>query len=225
MNTFENAYSDAITLYDIEMDKDEFDEIALIAWRKIGNKITKTHRLITYTDENNVIQLPCNATVIESINFLHEDWDSSRDGKFNGSAWTLWAEDFIERHKVNKSHLYNSGKFVKYEQVGDTLHFQHPVIVSILYKGVEVDGEGLPCITDNESIAIAAYAIYTERFKKQIKSGVQDPSLPELKLAWEKACSHARVRESVSQNEMNEILDCLSTWNRKIFGKSYKPIV
>ena len=34
----------------------------------------------------------------------------------------------------------------------------------------------------------------------------------------------ARIPESISQNEMNEVLDAKTSWDRKVYGKSYKPI-
>jgi hypothetical protein len=37
-------------------------------------------------------------------------------------------------------------------------------------------------------------------------------------------CDAARVAPSMSQNDFNRILDAKSSWNRKIFNKSYKPI-
>ena len=46
----------------------------------------------------------------------------------------------------------------------------------------------------------------------------------ELKQQWLFHCDAARVPEHVSQNEMNSILDALTTWDRKTFGKSNKPV-
>ena len=41
---------------------------------------------------------------------------------------------------------------------------------------------------------------------------------------WLKYCDSARVPLYINQNEMNEILDSKSSWNRKIYNKSYKPV-
>lgn len=228
METFGNAYNDAISLYALNMPRDKFDEIAMVAWEHIGNKIVRLHRFIAKTtpvgDGSHMIELPCNAdpNLVESVNYLFEDerfvpYDPSLD-------WKGWVENYIERFKTFKHPMYNSGKFVKYEQVGDRLFFRHPCIVSILYKGVQVDEEGLPCITTKESFAIATYAAYRAAFRQQIITKVPDPNLPELKNEWEKACSSARVADYLNQNQNNEILDVLSSWNRKIYGKSFKPI-
>jgi hypothetical protein len=45
-----------------------------------------------------------------------------------------------------------------------------------------------------------------------------------LKQDWEKKCTQARVPDNINQNEMNEILDVATSWDRKRFGKSFKPI-
>jgi hypothetical protein len=44
-----------------------------------------------------------------------------------------------------------------------------------------------------------------------------------LKAEWLKYCDAARV-DYINQNDMNNILDAKTSWNRKIFNKSYKPI-
>ena len=41
---------------------------------------------------------------------------------------------------------------------------------------------------------------------------------------WQKRCDAARVPDHIDQNMVNEILDAKSSWDRKIFNKSYKPV-
>ena len=41
---------------------------------------------------------------------------------------------------------------------------------------------------------------------------------------WKVLCTQARVPDYINQNEMDEILNIGSSWDRKRFGKSYKPI-
>jgi hypothetical protein len=41
---------------------------------------------------------------------------------------------------------------------------------------------------------------------------------------WKKLCDAARVSESISQNDMNEILSVMTSFNRSGYGRSYKPI-
>ena len=59
------------------------------------------------------------------------------------------------------------GKLLKYEQVGDKLYFAHNYgRVNILYRGILMDDEGLPQITDKEATAIATYIAYVLKFKE-----------------------------------------------------------
>jgi hypothetical protein len=41
---------------------------------------------------------------------------------------------------------------------------------------------------------------------------------------WKSFCTQARVAEYINQNEMDEILNVQTSWDRKRFGKSFKPI-
>lgn len=34
----------------------------------------------------------------------------------------------------------------------------------------------------------------------------------------------ARIPDHLSQNEMNEVLDAHTSYDRKVYGKSYKPL-
>jgi hypothetical protein len=45
-----------------------------------------------------------------------------------------------------------------------------------------------------------------------------------LKQQWDKKCTQARVPDHINQNEMDEILNVGASWDRKRFGKSFKPI-
>ena len=38
-------------------------------------------------------------------------------------------------------------------------------------------------------------------------------------------CDAARVPEYVNQNEMDELLETMSSYNKKVHGRSYKPTV
>ena len=62
--------------------------------------------------------------------------------------------------------FYISGKYAKYQQVGDTLYFEKDYgYVNILYKGVEVDDDELPYLTRKEVEAIACFCAYVDKHK------------------------------------------------------------
>ena len=45
-----------------------------------------------------------------------------------------------------------------------------------------------------------------------------------LKTEWLRKCSQARVPEYIDQNEMNTILDAKTSWDRKCYNRSFKPV-
>lgn len=64
-----------------------------------------------------------------------------------------------------------SGRYAKYEKVGNKLYFDKDYgVINILYKGIMLDNEGLPYITDKEALAIATYCAMTQLRKTGLSS-------------------------------------------------------
>lgn len=226
MENFEAAYAHANLLYDLELTPEEFEEIGLIAWNKIGNRQTKLYKYRCEIDrETLTVLLPCNCDIIEAVTYDFEDWRYVTNDTVNGDYQSQFIENYIEGRKLYNNPFYISGKFAKYERVNDTLYFDKDYgAVNILYKGIILDDSGLPYINEKEKDAIACYCAFTKRFKEGWKTHNQN-MLQEAQLLeqrWHRLCDAARVPQSISQNEMNEILDAKTSWNRKLFNKSWK---
>lgn len=216
-------------LYGVEMSQDKFEELALIAYNHIGNKNCKIYRFFGEVNQKNLsLELPCNLLHIISVCGAWEDWEHVTNKHWFGNPDSFEIEHYIERTKMFTDPLYQSGKLLKYERVGNTLYFDKPYpFVAILYRGQFVDCDGLPEITDKEANAIAAYIAYTQKYKEGIqtmdKNVMQVAQL--LGQDWRIKCDQARTPEYINQNEMNEILDAKTNWNRKQFSKTYKPSI
>lgn len=225
MNAFETCLFQANLLYGVESDSDSLEEIGLIAWNKIGNKRTKLYRYIARVSApDNTVDLPCNCDEIEAVTYGFEDWQYTDNLQINGDIDSNFIEHYIEGRKLFPNPYYQRGKFAKYERVGDTLYFDRNYgPVHILYKGQVLDDNGLPELTDKEVEAIACYIGYTEKFKEGWATNnsqiLQMAQMLEQK--WLKLCDAARVHY-LNQNDMDQVLDAKSSWNRKQFGKSYK---
>lgn len=227
---FQTAYTQALELYGIELDIDSFETVAMVAWGKIGNKQNRLYRIAVEPEKLDhqqwKIDLPCNADIIESVTSNKEDWTStSNTTHYNNNASVV--EQYIERGKKNSSSLYSSGGYINYTREQNTLIFDeyHP-IVYILYKGFVADKDGLPYITEKEVNAIAAFCAYTSDLKaariSRDKLSIEFASI--MKQDWEKMCTQARIPIYINQNDMDQILDVASSWDRKRFGKSFKPM-
>lgn len=228
MNDFYYALSLLETLYGISLQEEDFEEIAIIAFNDIGNRRSRLYRYHTcLKDCENTVQLPCNCEIIEAVTADFEDFQHVSNAHDRGVPGSFSTEQYIESQKAFQNPLYISGKFVPYERVGDTLYLHdHVKHVNILYKGQILDDKGLPQITDKEARAIATYVAYVTKFKESlVNPNKQNAELAQmLEKRWYTQCDQARVPAYVNQNEMDEILDAKNSWNRKIQGKSYKPL-
>lgn len=228
MENFKSIYAQANLLYGLNMTQEEFEEIGLIAWNKIGNRQTKLYRYRCKIDcETLTVELPCNCDEIEAVTYDFEDWRYVTNDTVNGDYQSQFIENYIEGRKLYTNPFYISGKFAKYERVNDTLYFDKDYgSVNILYKGIIVDDDGLPYVSEKERDAIACYLVYTKTFKEGLKTHnqliLQESQL--LEQRWYRLCDAARVPQRINQNEMNEILDAKTSWNRKIFNKSWKYV-
>mgnify|MGYP003620669477 CR=1 FL=1 len=228
MNEFHEAYSQADLLYDLDISPETFEELGLIAWNKINNKQYRLYKYVAEIDKTSLtVELPCNCDEIEAVTYSFEDWNYTTNFTVNGDYQSQFIEQYVEGRKLYSSPFYISGKYAKYQRVGDTLYFDKDYgSVMILYKGVVLDDDGLPYLNPKEVDAIACYCAMTQKFKQGWKLNnqgmLQEAQL--LEQRWQKLCDEARIPMYISQNEMNQILDAKSNWNRKLFNKSYKPI-
>ena len=216
-------------LYGIEISQDKFEELALIAYGHIGNKNCRTYRFFGSVDPVTLsLELPCNVTYIVSVCGALEDWEHVTNKHWYGDPSSLEIEEYIERSKMFMDPLYQPGKFLNYEKVGDTLYFDKPYpFVGVLYKGEVLDDNGLPDITEKEANAIACYIAYTQKYKEGIKTMDKNvvAMAQMLERDWRIKCDQAKTPAYISQNEMDQVLDAKTNWNRKQFRKTYKPIL
>ncbi len=231
MNNFKYAISLAQMLYDIDInDMDTLIEIGLVAYNFIGNKNTTLQADIVNVDQRTgLVKIPCKADLIEAITFpLMEDWNYTSNIKNFGDFNSLNVEQYIEKSKHSVDPLYTGGKYVKYRREGNYIYVNEKISqVCVLYHTEQLDEDDLPLINDKEAIAIADYIAYTVKYKEALRSNNQAvfQMAQTIKKQWQVHCDAARVPEYISQNEMNDLLDVVSSANRKIHGHSYKPTV
>ena len=214
-------------LYGVQMEDEDLEELGLIAWNRIGNKDVRLYTYSTCIDgQDNSAQLPCNAISVEAVTTSYEDFKRVTNYSENGDHRSAFIEGYIEAGKVYKSPYYISGKLVPYKQSKDVIYFPlNYGKINILYKGVLVDEDGLPELTDKEANAIATYLAYVDKYKEGLKTNntVMINLASNLEQKWLKECDQARITY-LSQNDMNEILNVKTSWDRKSYNFSYKPI-
>ena len=216
-------------LYGIELEDEKLEELGLIAWGLIGNKDIRLYRYSTNLDCDNSVTLPCNALeegCVELVTASYEDWERVTNKHELGNFDSSFVENTIESEKLYQSPWYLPGKILKYHQVKDKLYFTHNYgRINILYKGILVDEEGLPEITDKEATAISTYIAYILKFKEGLitnNSAITNQANALYQL-WTKQCDQARITY-INQNDMNQILEIANSWDRPRYNKSTKII-
>lgn len=224
---FHYAISLAQQLYDVEGDMEDLEEVGLVAFDMIGNKRTRLYRAQLTLDEEGRAELPCNCDVIEAVTYCGpEDWAYTSNIHEYGDIQSSFTENYIEGRKGFLDPLYQSGKFVKFRREGDYIYVNKGIgKINILYHGEQLDEDGLPQLTMKEAVAIADFIAYTELNKKAIRTNnnAAMTMAATAKQSWLFHCDKARQPDYISQNEMDMILDSLTSWNRKKRGYSYKP--
>ena len=223
-----SAYPLVQSLYGVDVDPEEFEELAMNAWEIIGNKHTRLYRYIGDTKDKELL-LPCNVSQIESVHIPIVDAQYTSNVIDFGDVNSYFVEHYIDAWKFLDNPFNQRGKLVKYKEGGDRLYFSRDYHrVMVVYQGVIVNEEdGLPMINDREMRAIAAFIAYRTLFKdsliKRDKISLELANV--VKEEWLRRCNAARIPDHLSQNDMNDILDVKYRWDRKQFGKSMIPII
>lgn len=220
------AYGLCESLYGVTPDEASFEDLALDAWSRIGTKHTRLYKYIGQVKDN-MLELPCNADIIESVHIPVPDAKIASNNSHNYWSESIWIEKYIDRWDFNQDPLLQHGKLVRYDEGNGVLYFTHNYPeVMIVYHGIFADEEtGMPLVNDKELRAVAAFVAYVSLYKESIKK--RDANLMKfaqtVKESWLRACNAARIPEHVSQNDMDAVLDAKTSWNRKFYGHSFKP--
>lgn len=228
---FYTALSHANEMYGLELDPDTFETYGMSAWHKIGNKDIRPKVLkaepICDGEGGWYICKPCNMDEIEAITLNIEDAQMTSATNNHPGMVNHPVEQWVEANKRDNADLYISGKFVKYRELGDRIYFNEPFkSVNVLYKTLYTDEDGLPYLNMKEVEAIAAYCAFVHD-RKQARL-TKDASTFQLaqaeEAAWKRLCDAARVPESISQNQMNNIMDAAVSRDVHNYGRTYKPV-
>lgn len=211
--------------YDLSLEESKFENIAMHAWDHIGNKQYKLYRYHTYVEDKKV-DLPCNADEIEAIFTDQVDFRMPD----NISRWNYTnyeTELYVESMHVNTEPFYHLGKLIDYQRVGNSILFEKTGFgITILYKGIIADESGLPLLNFKEVDAIAKYCAFIELQRKAFVTKDQNTfqMAQMMQASWKSAVDDARTPLVLNQNDMDRILDVQTSWDRKRFGMSFKPI-
>ena len=225
LHNIKAVYSLANTLYNTAVNPNDFEDIVLNGCELIGNKHTELVKEIVHPI-NRKVSIPCEATMIESVHLPYVDYQSSSNTSNFPQTSNAYTEKYAELSKWNTDPLYTEGRLVKYRLEDGIMHFDsdYPSLLLVYHKLI-TDDAGMPKVNDKELRALATYVAYVDTFKKSLVR--QDGNIMQLAAVleqkWLKLCSSARIPNKLSQNDMDNVLDSITRWDRKVYRKSYKP--
>lgn len=165
-----SAYPLVQSLYGIDPNPDDYEDLAMTAWNLIGNKHTRLYRFVSDT-KNSELELPCNVTHIESVHIPINDAQVTSNKTVFSAIDSIIIEGYIDAWKFMEDPFNQRGKLLKYKEGNNTLYFSRDYNnVMVVYHGVIADMEdGSPLVNEKELQAIAAYVAYAEMFKDTLR--------------------------------------------------------
>jgi hypothetical protein len=210
------------TLSGIKMDEERFLEFSHIALKQIGYNvdIIKTKVLV---EEEGTIHIPYDSKTIIAV--------SDDEGVFDSWEYSQWSDGYISYNRMGNmykdlSPRINEGmrSFVNYNFIPPNVIMVDPILeeeeLYVLSRAVIVDEDGLPMITFKQARAIAYYCLYMNEERKEF-AGIQTVNLPNLRNKALNAMADARVPESVTDNQIDQVLDHKVSFGRKTFNKPH----
>ena len=227
---FYSALSLTSDLFGVEMSENQFETWGIVAYQKIGNKESLLKKVTLPVQKDNgkfYVTKPCDFSAVEMITISMEDAQFTSSVIDYPGVYTQPIEEFIEGAKYDQHSLYMSGKMIHYTESGNKIYFNEPYqSINLLYKSYVYDSDNLPFISEAEMVAIATYCAYCHHYKQGLMtkdhSSVQLAQM--LKKDWMKACIDARNPEYLSQNEGQEILDAMTSYDRHLYNKTQKIV-
>lgn len=114
------------------------------------------------------------------------------------------------------------GKYLDYEHCGDHLKFNvDGICVDVIVRVIQVDSDGYPYVSDKTAMAFAYWLNFTA-VQRLYFSKMADANMLEMAdEMYRRNAAKARTPEAVSKNEMDDLMNVLTSMNRKFYDLPY----
>lgn len=228
--------------YNITMSETDFIEEAYIAFKEINSIPVKYYYYTAkpLSIDNMSVKLPCNVYRILSVTSAPLNGDDYRDiepykaplsqpkDRKELTQNILIGNSDLQTYQLNDTPYVGLGTYLAYEWGSD----EHIIIadtrlvdsdIHIVYEGIAVDEEGLPMITRKHAQAIAVKVAYTYAIRKVFMG---DPTmtqiLPLLTQEAARLTQAAAIPEHITDNELDNMLNEHTRFDRKRYNKGFK---
>lgn len=164
--------------------------------------------------------------VVNNLLFNYRVDQSGNYGIYNPDAtqFDVINAETPKVYEVNKNVFERQGPMLNYQNDDNcclSFNIKERDIV-VLYRGSVVDEEGYLRVPDKTIEAITYWCILHDIKKRFYANQATGEHLAVATQDWKTAISQARTPESLGENESNELMDALTTHNRKLYGRQFK---
>ncbi len=222
-------------LYALDMNQDDFIEMAYDVWRSIGNIATRVNRYYAKVPNDFIIELPPQMEFIDSVSIINEQkiinsFDSSGAKDRNVFSY----QERSNLPEINQSITKTPGKSVNYITMdnnsikitsADAIHRD----IMIVYKSLDLDEDGLPLLNDKEVEAISAEVAKRNLIRKGFQgAALKDKSfnvmLQYISNEAIRLMTAAKIAERITDDDIDKMLDVQTSWDRKQYNRRYSTL-
>lgn len=226
------------TKYGLTIDEYDYIDFAVDALRDIRYYGTTEYYATCEVDEEGNIPAPCNAFSIDAVTSLKQglkQFGSRMEYKLLQEYGT---DSFYTARKVADSSDWKLGTsgltkyddrigYISYYLIDSNLihvgeeHAGNSIVVA--FTGISVDKEGYPMITRKQANALAVYSGKYMIIKNLARGNAKQAQLLEFFIAESgRLMQSASLPEDITDNELEELMDAKTSFNRKSFRRPMK---
>jgi hypothetical protein len=228
------------SLYGVTIDEYDYIDMSIDALRDIKHFGITEYIAYVPVNMEGYASLPCNTTIIDAVTTSKMGRKVFRDRILSTLEVSTENDDYYLQKEVMNSIGFGVGYFIKpgladvygdgyisYFLTDDKKIKVDPVHggsnIGIAYKGISVDPEGYPLITRKQANALAAIVAKNVLTRKAYKG--DKVAIAMLELAMNNSArlkQAASIPERITDNELDEMLNAQTTFNRKTYGRPSK---
>lgn len=229
---FLTAMASLKSKWDLYVEEEDYIELAYPIWRSIGNIATDNHSFSVTVPIDGVIQIPVGCEFIKSVStttFKSSNGESNSAYNTRHNSGGEYSEVTPDKSSLShtsaakQSEDYTNGERVNWTNEGDVIRITSPNMVnqkvSIIYKGIAVDTDGLPLLNDKELEAVLynVAVILAERDLFRKVPGAVD-LVKYLKPEANRTLAAAKIPEKITDDALDKALDIKTSRDFKRFG-------
>lgn len=228
------------SIYGLTTDEYDYIDTAIDALRDIKHFGITEYVAYSPVNADGYAPLPCNATIIDAVTTAKMGKKVFKDRLVSEIQLTADNDTYYLQQEVMNNLGYGAGFLARpglVDMFGDGYISYYLTndkkikvdkayakeTIAIAYKGISVDAEGYPLITRKQANALAAIVAKNILTKRAFRGEKAAISMLELAMANSARLRQAAsIPERITDNEIDQLLDAQTTFNRKSYGRPTK---